>query len=68
MLVTANIGDFEPLLRQWAGASRSHAGVMLVPSSVRNEAFGVLISGVEETRADIGQEEWVDRLAWLRKA
>jgi hypothetical protein len=35
---------------------------------VRKEAFRVLISGVEETLADIGQEEWVDRLAWLRKA
>jgi hypothetical protein len=68
VLVTANIRDFEPLLREWAGARRSHAGVMLLPSSVRNEAFGVLISGVEETLVDTRQEEWVDRLAWLRKA
>ena len=68
VLVTANIRAIEPLLREWAGASRSHAGVMLVPPSVRKEAFRVLISGVEETLADIGQEEWVDRLAWLRKA
>jgi len=68
VLVTANIRDFEPLLREWAGASRSHAGVMLVPPSVRKEAFRVLISAVGETLADIGQEEWVDRLAWLRKA
>src|SRR5215211_5363366 len=68
ILVTANMRDFEPLLREWAGESRSHAGVILVPSSVRNEAFSVLITGVEETPADIGQEEWVDRLAWLRKA
>ena len=66
--MTANIRDFEPLLREWASESRSHAGVILVPSSVRNEAFGVLISGVEETPADIGQEECGDRLAWLRKA
>jgi predicted nuclease of predicted toxin-antitoxin system len=68
VLVTANIKDFEPLLREWAGEGRPHAGVILVPSSVRNEAFGVLISGVEETLADTGQEEWVDRAAWLRKA
>ena len=68
VLVTANIRDFEPLLREWAGESRSHAGVILVPSSVRNEAFGVLISGVEETLANTGQEEWVDRVEWLRKA
>ena len=68
VLVTANIRDFEPLLREWAGESRSHAGVILVPSSVRNEAFGLLISGVEETLASTGQEEWVDRVEWLRKA
>ena len=68
VLVTANIRDFEPLLREWAGESRSHAGVILVPSSVRNEAFGLLISGVEETIANTGQEEWVDRVEWLRKA
>jgi predicted nuclease of predicted toxin-antitoxin system len=68
VLVTANIRDFEPLLREWAGEGRPHAGVILVPSSVRNEAFGVLISGVEETIADTEQEEWVDRVAWLRKA
>ena len=67
VLVTANIRDFEPLLREWAGEGRSHAGVILVPSSVRNEAFGVLISGVEEILANTGQEEWVDRVEWLRK-
>ena len=67
VLVTANTRDFEPLLREWAGESRSHAGVILVPSSVRNEAFGVLISGVEKTLADIGQEEWVDRVQWIQR-
>jgi len=68
VLVTANIRDFEPLLREWADESRSQAGVILVPSSVKNEAFSVLISGVEETIADAGQEEWVDRVEWIRRA
>jgi hypothetical protein len=68
VLVTANIRDFEPILREWAGESRSHSGVILVPSSVRNEAFGILISGVEETIADNRQEEWVDRVEWIRRA
>jgi hypothetical protein len=63
--VTANIRDFEPLLREWAGESRSHAGVILVPSSVRNEAFSVLISGVEETLASTAQEEWLDCVEWI---
>jgi hypothetical protein len=68
VLVIANIRDFEPLLREWTGEGRSHSGVILVPSSVRNEAFGVLISGVEKTLADTEQGEWVDRVEWLRKA
>ncbi len=68
ILVTANVRDFEPLLREWAGEGRSHAGVILVPPSIRNEAFGVLISGVEETLGDARQEDWVGRVAWLRKA
>jgi predicted nuclease of predicted toxin-antitoxin system len=68
ILVTANMRDFEPLLREWAGESRPHSGVILVLSSVRNEAFSVLITGVEETLADTGQDEWADRVVWLRKA
>ena len=68
VLVTANIRDFEPLLREWASESRAHAGVILVPSSVRNEAFGVLISGVQKTLASTTQEEWANRVEWLRKA
>ena len=68
VLVTANVRDFEPLLREWAGEGRSHAGVVLVPRSVRNESFGVLISGIERTIADAAQEEWVDRVEWLRRA
>jgi len=68
VLVTANVRDFEPLLREWAGEGRLHAGVILVPASVKNEAFGVLISGVQKTLADITQEEWIDRVEWLRRA
>ena len=68
VLVTANIRDFEPLLREWADERRSHAGVILVPLSVRNEAFGVLISGVQTTLAGTTQEGWIDRVEWLRRA
>ena len=68
VLVTANIRDFEPLLREWADEGRSHAGVILVPPSVRNEAFGVLISGVQTTLAGTTQEGWIDRVEWLRRA
>ena len=68
VLVTANVRDFEPLLREWAGEGHSHAGVILVPRSVRDESFGVLILGVQKTIADTAQEEWVNRVEWLRRA
>ena len=67
VLVTANVRDFEPLLRERAGEGRSHAGVIMVPSSVRNESFGVLISGIERVLAGKDQAWWVDRVEWLRK-
>jgi predicted nuclease of predicted toxin-antitoxin system len=66
VLITANIRDFEPLLRRWAGEGRSHSGVILIPRSVRNEAFGTLISGIQNTLTGIGQERWVNRTEWLK--
>ncbi len=68
VLLTANIRDFAPLLREWAGEGRTHSGVILIPSSVRNEAFRVLISGVEKTLSGTTQDEWVDRVEWLQRA
>ena len=68
VLVTANVRDFEPLLRAWAGEDRTHAGVVLIPPSVRNEDFGVLISGVQKMIADTTQQEWMNRVEWLRRA
>jgi len=67
VLVTANVRDFEPLLRERAGEGRSHAGEILVPSSVRNEVYGVFISGIERVLAGTDQAWWVDRVEWLRK-
>lgn len=52
VFVTANIRDFVPLLREWADERRPHSGGMLVPSTVRNEAFGTLISDLLETPKD----------------
>jgi nucleoside-diphosphate-sugar epimerase len=67
VLVTANVSDFEPLLREWTEEGRSHAGVVLVPSSVPNEAFGVLIRGIRKTLENFSQEDWANRVEWLRR-
>jgi hypothetical protein len=39
----------------------------LIPPSVRDEAFGVLISGIEGTLGNTDQDGWTDLVAWLRK-
>jgi hypothetical protein len=67
VLVTANMSDFEPLLRKWAEEGRSHAGVVLMPSSVPNEAFGVLIRGIRKSLENFSQEDWANRVEWLRR-
>lgn len=67
VLVSANVKDFDPLLTEWAGEGRSHAGMILVPPSVRNEAFGALVTGIEDVLESAGQEHWIDRVEWLRK-
>lgn len=67
VLATANVSDFEPLLRGWTEEGRSHAGVILVPLSVPNEAFGVLIRGIRKTLGNVSQEDWANRVEWLRR-
>lgn len=45
ILVTHNIRDFPAILREWAAAQRSHAGVILVYGVDRE--FDVLVRGIE---------------------
>lgn len=44
VLVTANVSDFEPLLKQWAEEGRRHAGVILVPSRELGACFDRLVT------------------------
>jgi hypothetical protein len=41
--------------------------MILVPSSVPNEAFGVLIRGIRKTLGNVSQEDWANRVEWLRR-
>ncbi|MDQ3513848.1 MAG: DUF5615 family PIN-like protein [Chloroflexota bacterium] len=68
VLVTANVRDFDPLLKWWAADGRSHAGIILVPRSIRNEDFGLLISGIRTLLADTKAVDWIDRVAWLSRS
>ena len=46
ILVTHNIRDFPPILREWAAAGRTHAGVILA-YGIDHREFDVIVRGVE---------------------
>ena len=46
ILVTHNIRDFPAILREWAAAERSHAGVILV-YGIDHREFDVIVRGIE---------------------
>jgi predicted nuclease of predicted toxin-antitoxin system len=46
ILVTHNIRDFPAILREWASAQRSHAGVILV-YGIDHREFELIIRGIE---------------------
>jgi predicted nuclease of predicted toxin-antitoxin system len=60
ILVTSDVSDFPRLLRDWAGASRSHNGVILV-HGIGTDEFSAIAHGIlrllqEKPR----QPEWID--------
>ncbi len=66
ILVTHNVKDFMQILKQ-RPPERSHAGVILVPRSVPHREFGAIVSGIQRTLSGLSQEDWVDRVGWMRK-
>jgi hypothetical protein len=60
ILVTHNVADFPEILREWAGAGRSHAGLILV-YGVEHREFGLIVRGIERW-LDLRprQEDWLD--------
>lgn len=67
VLVTANVSDFLALITELNAGGRSHTGCICVPRSINNEEFGVIISGVSSMVEGTSQEEWIDRVEWIRK-
>lgn len=65
ILITFNVRDFAPILRQWAEEQRCHTGCLLLVG-IRQNAFAVIldrISAVLEARPK--QQDWVDRALFL---
>jgi predicted nuclease of predicted toxin-antitoxin system len=46
ILVTHNVADFPRILREWAAAQRSHAGVILV-YGIDHSEFALITQGIE---------------------
>ena len=60
ILVTHDLEDFPPILREWAAEARSHAGVILV-HGIDHAEFGLVIAGVVKLLTDRpSQEAWLD--------
>jgi hypothetical protein len=67
ILVTLNVTDFPEILREWAGAGRSCAGVILVYGIAHGE-FRLILRAIQrwlELRPR--QEEWLDFAAVVRR-
>lgn len=67
ILVTQDVSDFPRLLRDWAGASRSHAGVILV-HGIGSDEFRTITSGaLTLLRERPRQRDWVDLVVALSR-
>src|ERR687896_2242346 len=68
VFVTHNVADFPAILRAWAEASRSHAGVILV-YGIDHSEFDLVARGLEclfERRPS--EEAWLDYTAVLTRS
>lgn len=66
ILVTHNVKDFYQLARE-RSLEKIHSGLILIPPSVQLRNFGVIISGVQRTLGDLSQDDWINRVEWMRK-
>jgi hypothetical protein len=60
ILISHNVADFPRILRDWADAQRSHAGVILV-YGIDHSEFALIVRGIElwlQLRPD--QADWGD--------
>jgi Domain of unknown function (DUF5615) len=68
IVVTFNLRDFAPLLRQWAEEGKAHAGCILIAGIAQNQ-FGLVVDRVSEAlRAWPRQEIWADRALVVSRA
>lgn len=67
VLVTANVRHFIPLVMETSGRGEPHPGCILIPRSIRSEDFGAIIAGTRDLLEDTSQEDWIDRVEWIKR-
>lgn len=65
VVVTFNVRDFAPILREWAERQRPHAGCLLLVGIAQNEFPLILkrIGTALDERPE--QKDWIDRALFL---
>ena len=67
VLVSYDCQTLPPLLRDWSETGRHHAGVILVDEkTVRPNDIGGLLRALRALFAQTGDEDWRDRVVFLR--
>lgn len=67
VLVTFDVKDFAPLLREWGEGGHSHPGVILV-GGLDHRDFGVLLRGLNRLLAERPRpEDWTDIAVFLTR-
>ena len=67
ILVTKDVSDFPRLLRDWAGATRSHGGVILI-YGIGSDEFNTIVSSLEGLLDELHhQDDWADLALALRR-
>jgi hypothetical protein len=65
IMVTADTGHFNQLLGRLAQDAVDHTGVILVPSSIPNNAYGVILESLRFVLSSTQPSDWVNRAIWL---
>jgi hypothetical protein len=64
IMVTFNVADFARITTEWAAASRSHAGCLLI-IGIDPAEFGLILRVIEHAvSARPDQKAWIDYTAW----
>ncbi len=69
ILVTFDQRTIPPLLKGWAESGRAHAGVVFVDHrTIAPSAIGELARALAQLNERLGDLDWTDRTAYLRRA